>query len=135
MNKTILFGAVITAVLVTGIVSSEFVEGAPKNQGTSTPKTLDLQPVAGRTIIIDVLNSGTSFLYYGTELCQFDARESTQLNTYYIEFATETTVLDQGACGQPSIAINLVGSQDAVFQKGDFLILQGVTEVYRQQTP
>ena len=52
----------------------------------------------------------------------------------YIEFATTTTVLDQGSCGQPSAAINLLGG-DTIFQPGDFLILQGTAEVYRQQTP
>jgi len=81
------------------------------------------------------VNSGTSLLFYGSQLCQISLQNDPRLNTVYIEFATTTTVLDLGSCGQPSAAINLVGTQDAVFQPGDFLILQGRNEVYRQQTP
>jgi len=73
-------------------------------------------------------------LFYGPELCELDRRGPITTLTHYIEFATTTTVLDQGACGTPSNAINLIGG-DAVFQPGDVLILQGVNEVFRQQTP
>ena len=135
MNKSIFFGGIIAAVLVTGIIASEFVEAAPKNQDTTIQKTIDLQPVGGRNLVVNVVDSGTSFLYYGAELCQLLLQNDPRLNTVYIEFATTTTVLDQEDCGQPSAAINLVGTQDAVFQPGDFLILKGVNEVYRQQTP
>jgi len=94
---------------------------------------LNLKPIAGRNIEIDVTVDGTNFLFYGPELCQVDWRGTTAVTIAYIEFATTTTVLDQGACGSPSKAINLFGG-DAVFQPGDFLILQSVIEVYRQQT-
>jgi len=137
MNKTIAILGIVGAFVIGTLLSVDIATAVkPTTETTETiQKTIDLQPVAGRNLEVNVVDSGTSLLFYGEQLCQLLLQNDPRLNTVYIEFATTTTVLDQGACGQPSASINLVGAQDAVFQPGDFLILQGINEVYRQQTP
>jgi len=111
MSKTILFASIIIAVMVTGIIASEFVEAAPKNSGTSIQKAINLQPVAGRNLVVNVVDSGTSLLFHGDELCQLLLQNDPRTNTVYIEFATITTVLDQVDCGQPSAGTSGVGTE------------------------
>ena len=101
----------------------------------SGPETVPLQPVAGRNLEFVAANSGVSLLYYGEELCQINPQNGALTNAIYIEFAGTTTVLHQGECPSSSFKINLVGNQDAVFQPGDFLILEDQNELFRQQTP
>jgi len=107
----------------------------------SGPETIPLQHVAGRNVDLAITTSQTSLLFHGPELCSIRMRiigsSQSPEPHFYIQFATETLVRDKCLFSDTVVqgSINLVGENaDAVFQEGDFLILQNNNEQFRQQT-
>ena len=74
-------------------------------------------------------------LFYGDTLCRIEGSTS-----YLIKFGTQTTVEhENNSClSAPGELISLVGASDAIFQKGDILVVKSdngfFTEVFREQS-